>query len=143
MRGPRGLRGLTAAERGSLSLEAVLLMPVVSAFFLFAFAVGIKEQDQGVFDSAVQAAARTASLQRNPSQAAKVARATAVDVIQNGALQCTSLNIKAALTNGPYNEFVHVWASCGLNLASGLPFAFPVTVHSDFLSVVDTYRGQG
>jgi hypothetical protein len=139
-----GLAHGPGRERGSLSLEAVLLMPVVTAFFLFAVAAGIREQDQGTFDLAVQAAARAASLDRNPGDAVNAATTAADTVLQSEDLQCSNLQVAPPVRQaGAYDDYLKVSASCDLSLDIGLPFPIRTTVTSDFASVVDTYRGQG
>jgi Flp pilus assembly protein TadG len=136
--------GASGRDRGSLSLEAVLLMPVVTAFFLFAFAAGIREQDQGTFDLAVQAAARAASLDRNPGDAVNAATAAADTVLQSEKLQCSNLQVAPpVLRTGTYDNYLTVSARCDLSLDLGLPFPITTTVTSDFASVVDSHRGQG
>jgi Flp pilus assembly protein TadG len=140
-----------ADEAGSLSLETVIVLPVILAFFAFVIAVGTLQDDRGTMDAAVQAAARSGSLTRDNGAVSKNASAAA-DVVftQEGLSQCTGTvgvianGVGAASPQPParYYNVVEAKGTCTVQIDFGL-VSLREQLNSDFTSVVDTYRGQG
>lgn len=139
-------------EAGSLSLETVVVLPVVLAFFVFVIAVGTLQDDRGTMDAAVQAAARSGSLTRDPAKVgANVAAAADIVFQQGGLSQCAGTvglvganGVGAAPPQPPasYYNVVEAAGTCTVRIDFGLlSVSEPVT--GDFTSVVDTYRGKG
>ncbi|WP_052443302.1 TadE/TadG family type IV pilus assembly protein [Streptacidiphilus neutrinimicus] len=145
-----GRREHGADEAGSLSLETVLVLPVILAFFTFVIAVGTLQDDRGTMDAAVQAAARAGSLTRDPTQVQGNVTAAADVVFKQGGLpECmgsvgVAVNgVGAAPPKPPagYYNVVEARGSCTVQIDFGL-LTLSEPVRGDFTSVVDTYRGQ-
>ncbi|WP_042431597.1 TadE family protein [Streptacidiphilus anmyonensis] len=137
-------------EAGSLSLETVVVMPIILAFFAFVIAVGTLQDDRGTMDAAVQAAARSGSLTRDPGKVSQNVTAAADVVFEQGGLpQCIG-RVKAAVNGvgaappkppATYYNAVEAQGSCTVRIDFGL-LTLSRKVTGDFTSVVDTYRGQ-
>lgn len=147
-----GAWGRSGDEAGSLSLETVLVLPVVLSFFAFVIAVGTLQDDRGTMDAAVQAAARSGSLTRDPAKVGGNMTAAADVVFRQGGLsQCAGSvglvgvnGVAAARPQPPasYYNVVEAAGTCSVRIDFGLlSLNEPVTGH--FTSVVDTYRGKG
>jgi Flp pilus assembly protein TadG len=98
------------AERGSLTVEFVLLAPLLIVLMLFLVLAGRVVEAHGQVDGAARDAARAASLARSPQQAVADARA-AVDADINGWCQDVNLN---GFTPG--STAVTVSLNCSLDL---------------------------
>jgi Flp pilus assembly protein TadG len=138
-------------EAGSLSLETVLVLPVILAFFAFVVAVGTLQDDRGTMDAAVQAAARSGSLTRSPGAVGQNVTSAADVVFQQGGLpECTGTvgvvknGVGAAAPPPPAGSYnvVEARGTCTVRIDFGL-LTLNEQVNGDFTSVVDTYRGQG
>ncbi|RAG80823.1 hypothetical protein DN069_36055 [Streptacidiphilus pinicola] len=139
-------------EAGSLSVETVVVLPVVLAFFGFVIAVGTLQDDRGTMAAAVQAAARSGSLTRDPAKVGDNMTAAADVVLKQGGLsQCVGsvglvgVNGVAAAPPRPpasYYNVVEAAGTCTVRIDFGL-LSLNEPVRGDFTSVVDTYRGKG
>ena len=77
-----------APERGSVSLEAALLIPgIVLLVMLMVFAGRVTAAKSGVANAAY-AAARAASLERSPGSARSAATSAATEVLGQQSLRC-------------------------------------------------------
>ncbi|WP_052434191.1 TadE family protein [Streptacidiphilus melanogenes] len=137
-------------EAGSLSLETVVVLPVILAFFAFVVAAGTLQDDHGTMDAAVQAAARSGSLTRDPSQVQQNVTAAADVVFKQGGLsECMGTvgvafnGVGAAPPKPPagYYNVVKAEGTCTVRINFGL-LTLSRKVTGEFTSVVDTYRGR-
>ncbi|MGW7196203.1 TadE/TadG family type IV pilus assembly protein [Streptomyces chryseus] len=139
------LRG-RRCERGALSLEAVILLPVLLAVLLLVIAFGRISSSGNAVDTAARNAARAASLERSAGPAHDAGEAVARDVLGEQGLQCTtsSVTITAGGFSAPLGESASTTAtvSCTVRLSDiglpGLPGA--KTLSSSFTSSIDSYR---
>lgn len=82
-------------DRGSISVELVILLPIfLAALGLMLFAARTAQAGNAVTEIA-DAAARTASLQRTPQQAKIQAENEARVALQNTSLVCESMSVSA------------------------------------------------
>jgi Flp pilus assembly protein TadG len=128
----------------------VVVLPVILAFFAFVIAVGTLQEDRGTMDAAVQAAARSGSLTRDPNAVRDNASAAADVVFKQGGLsQCIGTvgvaanGVGAAPPRPPasYYNVVEAKGTCTVRIDFGV-ISLSEQVNGDFTSVVDTYRGQ-
>ncbi|GAA2837419.1 hypothetical protein GCM10010441_72220 [Kitasatospora paracochleata] len=146
----RDRRRFGGSDRGSLALEAAILIPVVLAFVLMAVAAGRLQTTGSVVDAAARAGARAASLARTPEGARAAAAEAAGDVLAGRSVRCTQEPIGdpeygSLDTAGGRLETVTVRVRCTVPLRDLLRFdGVPgeKTLTGEFTSVIDRYRGD-
>jgi Flp pilus assembly protein TadG len=133
----------TRRERGSTSLELVLVVPALLAVLALLLAYGRQAQVSGLLENAARDGARTATLARSYAEADLRVRAVVRDVLVAAPASCrdsagSSVGDPAAFVAGrPVT--VRVW--CSRELADvGLPLPAVVVTRS-FTSPLDPYRG--
>ncbi|WP_194920126.1 TadE/TadG family type IV pilus assembly protein [Catenulispora rubra] len=130
-------------ERGSATVELILLTPVFIAFLLLVVGTGRLVDAKLQVDQAVHAAARAASLALTPSAADNAANAAAAQSLSGAGITCSPMNLSTDVGSLAPGGTARVTLSCTVSLSdvSGLG-AFPGhrTITASFSSVVDTYR---
>ena len=133
-------------ERGSETIEAVIIVPAFLLFIALVIAAGrVGAAHQGVKAAAAEAA-RGASVSRTQSEAASTATSQAEATLANQGLNCISVTVTADTSgfNARPGQPASVTAtvSCTLNLsdltAPGLPGSKTIT--ATMSSPIDTYR---
>ncbi|OEJ22107.1 hypothetical protein AR457_40175 [Streptomyces agglomeratus] len=137
------------SDRGALSLEAMVLFPVLIMVLLLVVAFGRVTSSHNAVDAAARNAARAASLERNGGSASSAGQATAREVLGQQGLQCTSTSV--SISTGGFSARIGETSSttatvtCVVNLSDialpGLPGAKTLT--SSFTSPIDSYRQRG
>ena len=133
-------------ERGSVSVELALLAPALLLLLSFAVVAGRTQIAEGAVAEAARAAAREASLARDPATATMLASAQAQRTLTAQDLRCQSTTIDVdtggfqAPPGQPGDVTVSITCVVGMAdlLAPGLPGS--VTVDATFTSPVDAYR---
>ena len=129
-------------ERGSVTVEFVLLAPVFVAFLCFVVGVGRLAEAHGQVVGAARDAARAASIARSPDEAVAAARDTARADVTAAGLTCRNLNVQVNTGRFTPGGVVSVRVTCTTGLAdvtiSGLPGA--KTMSADATAPLDTYR---
>jgi Flp pilus assembly protein TadG len=143
-RAPARLARLRSApERGSASLELILLMPLFILFLLMVVAAGRLVDAKLQVDQAVSAAARAASLSLTTGGADAAASSAAVQALSGAGITCSPMTVNTALSGTAPGGTARVTLSCTVALGdvSGLG-VFPghETISASFSSVRDTYR---
>lgn len=133
-------------DRGALSLEAVILFPVLILVLLLVVAFGRIGSADNAVDTAARNAARAASLERTGGAANSAGSEMAHSVLAQQGLQCTSTSVSVS-TGGfsaPIGEPASTTATvtCVVRLSDiglpGLPGSKALT--SSFTSSIDSYR---
>lgn len=135
-------------ERGSVTLEAVILIPAFLLFVALVIAAGrVAVARQGVQTAAAEAA-RQASIARTAGEAITKAQAGARQTLADQQLQCLSSSVVtdtsgfAAPVGTPAS--VSATVTCQVDLAGvaipGLPGSLTIT--ASFQSPLDTFRGR-
>lgn len=112
------------AQRGSMTVEFVIVAPVLIVLMLFLVMAGRVVEARGQADGTARDAARAASIALNPVTAQQLAQqAVNADDQSNGG------NVKCLLVNGvqgfaPGSAAVSVTVQCSLDLGSVLGSAF-------------------
>jgi len=145
----RSRRGRGACDRGSLSLEAMILLPALILVLLLIAAFGRIQSSANAVDSAARNAARAASLERDGSSARTAGTTVAEDFLSGQGLHCTSTSVN--ITTGGFSAALGTAATttatvtCTVKLSDlavpGLPGAKTMT--SSFTSPIDSYRARG
>ena len=130
-------------DRGSASLELVLMTPALIALRLFVVLVGRLGQARGDVDRAARDAARAASIARTSDAAHDGAAAAARATLADGGVSCRSMTID--LDTGAFapDGAVHATVGCTVDLADlsllGVPGSR--TIKATFTQPVDAFRG--
>jgi Flp pilus assembly protein TadG len=136
-------------DRGSLSIEYVIITPFVFLVFGLIYAFGRVSAVDGSLDTGTRDAARAASLAADPAQAQDVAERAVRAEIGNGTSTCRStLSVEITPKNFAAGDTITVQASCRYDLSDILYLPSVVapgtiTVHSQFSAVVDPNRSLG
>ncbi|MEU4111065.1 TadE/TadG family type IV pilus assembly protein [Streptomyces sp. NPDC027717] len=136
-------------DRGALSLEAVILFPVLILVLLLVIAFGRIGSAGNAVDTAARNAARAASLERTGGAASSAGSQMARSVLGQQGLQCTSTSI--SVSTGGFSAQIGEPASttatvtCVVRLSDiGLPgLPGSKTLTSSFTSSIDSYRQRG
>ncbi|MFJ5851099.1 TadE/TadG family type IV pilus assembly protein [Streptomyces sp. NPDC092903] len=136
-------------DRGALSLEAVILFPVLILVLLLVVALGRIGSANNAVDAAARNAARAASLERTGGSASTAGQQMARSVLNQQGLQCTStsFSVSTAGFSAQIGEPASTTATvtCTVRLSDiGLPgLPGTKTMTSSFTSSIDSYRQRG
>ena len=137
-------RGSAVAERGTMTVELVLLAPLLFALLAFIVGLGRAADARGQLTGAVRDAARAASLAPTPDAARTAARNTALANLQSANLHCRQPQVDTETGQFTAGGQVTVTIRCSLDLAqlvmSGLPGRSTLTATST--APLDTYSSQ-
>jgi len=131
------------SDRGSASLELVLLTPVLVALLLFAVLAGRLSQTRADVDRAARDAARSASLARSSENAATDGEAAARATLTDGGVSCAHLEVDIDTSRFAAGGTVAATVTCTVALTDlsllGVPGSR--TLSASFVQPIDTYRG--
>jgi len=135
-------------DRGSATLEAVIIMPTFMLFVALIITAGRVQMARQSVDAAAVEAARAASISRTAGEAQSRASASGNQALTNQGLRCatTSVSIDTSGYSVPVGTPASVSATivCILDVSDvaipGLPGAITITRSAS--SPLDTYRGR-
>ncbi|MEV4506698.1 TadE/TadG family type IV pilus assembly protein [Streptomyces klenkii] len=140
------LRKRLRGDDGALSLEAMILLPVLILVVCLIIAFGRIQAAGNVVDTAARNAARAASLERSGGAGSAAGTRVARNALSQQGLPCTSVAVSistsgfAARLGDP--SVTTATVSCTVRLSDigmpGLPGSKTLTSH--FTSPIDTYR---
>jgi Flp pilus assembly protein TadG len=129
-------------QRGTMTVELVLLTPLIFALLAFLVGLGRAADARGRLVGAVRDAARAASLAPTPAAAATAARQTALANLAGAGLECRRPQVGTDTTDFTPGGTVRVTVRCALDLSalivSGLPGR--TTLTADATAPLDSYR---
>jgi Flp pilus assembly protein TadG len=131
-------------DRGSATLELVVLAPALLAVLTTILVAGRFEAAAGAVEQASAAAARAATLARTPTTAQAAARQAATAALHQNDLRCADLDVTIPTTTpvATTNREVVVTLTCTLAISEitvpGIPGTRQIT--SRTASVLDAYR---
>jgi Flp pilus assembly protein TadG len=132
-------------DRGSASVELVLVTPVVVALLLFVVFVGRVAQSRADVERAARDAARAASIARTSEAARTQGETAARATLASGGVACQRLDVAIDVAQFRAGGTVDATVTCTIGLGDlallGVPGSRTVT--STFSEPVDTYRGIG
>lgn len=130
-------------DDGSITVEMVLLAPLLFAFFCFVIGLGRLDEAHGRLVGAARDAARAASDTRSPADAVTAATSTVQADLTGAGLTCRHTDIHVDTASFAPGGIVTVTVSCTADLAdvtvSGLPGAKTLTAAAN--APLDRYRG--
>ncbi len=138
---PRVPRGMYR-ERGSMTVELVVLVPVLILFMLFAVAFGRVERARQEVIAAARAGAEAASVMPSAGQAQVAAADAAVPSVFNQQFTCQPLNVQTDTSGFRPGGVVTVHVSCTVHLSDLLIPGFPGSGNIDESrsAPIDPYR---
>ena len=127
-------RRRSRGERGTATVELVLLAPVVFALLAFIVGLGRSADARGRLTGAARDAARAASLTNTPDAATAAAHDTALIDLDGAGLECKSPRVSTDTNRFQSGGQVQVTIRCTLDLSSlvisGLPGTSTLTAHA-------------
>ena len=129
---------MTRTDRGSASVELVIVAPVFALLLAFVVTVGRTQSSRADVEAAAHNAARTITIARDPAGAVGDARAQAEASLPVGSATCRTLGFDATVTA----ERAVVTVSCEIDLADAAMAPVPAsyTVSATAEEVIDTHR---
>jgi Flp pilus assembly protein TadG len=122
---PTGRGAGNAGQGGSVTVELVLLAPVLLALLGLIVGLGRIADAGGLVTGAARDGARAASLARSPQAAATAARTAAADDLAGAGLACPGLDVATDTAGFAPGGLVRVTVRCTVRLADlavpGLP----------------------
>jgi Flp pilus assembly protein TadG len=130
-------------ERGSASVELVLLAPVLVGLLCLVAAFGRVQNAHADMDAAVRDAARAASLERTASAAQRTGKRAALAGLNADGYRCDPLVVDIDTSGFAADAEVNVTATCTLRLAevTGMGIPTSTTITSRFSEPIDRFRG--
>jgi hypothetical protein len=130
-------------QRGSASLELVLVTPALVALLLLVVAGGRVVQARGDVDAVARDAARAASIARSPGEAATRAEAMVRERVGEGVVQCRQPAVVTDTAEFRPGGVVDVSITCQVDLASVSLLGISATqsVAATASEVIDDRRG--
>ena len=137
-----GRKPCTEVHDGSLTIEAVILTPVVVLFVLIALALGRFELAREQVAGAARAAAEAASVVPSAGAAEGAAVRAAQPVVAEQVHSCVQLSVLTDTSHFVAGGYVRVAVSCKVDFADLLFPGFPgqATVHAVELVPIDPFR---
>jgi Flp pilus assembly protein TadG len=135
---------LHRSDRGSDAVELAIAAPVVLVLVALLLVLNRAVTARLDVNAVADAAARAASLQRDPVAAQAAAEQAAVDNLGDGRTTCTPLSVDVDVTGFAAGGQVAVTVSCTVSysdLAAGFSLPGATTISGRATSPVDVYRG--
>ncbi|MEU2514518.1 TadE/TadG family type IV pilus assembly protein [Streptomyces syringium] len=140
------IREGTRRDNGALSLEAMILLPLLILVLCLIIAFGRIQASGNAVDSAARNAARAASLERSAGAARSAGERVAQDFLSQQGLPCVS--VSTSISTGGFSarlgdpSTTTATVSCTVRLSDigmpGLPGS--KTLRANFTSPIDAYR---
>lgn len=126
-----------------MSVELVLVTPVLLVLLLLMVAAGRLAQARADVDAAARDAARAASFARDVQGAEQVGREAARTRLREGGVTCRRLDLRVDTAAFAADGSVTATVSCTVDLGdlTGLRLPASRTVESSFSEPVDAFRG--
>jgi len=140
---------LAAGERGSSSLELVVIAPAMVLLLAFAVFCGRSVIADNAVEEAARAAARAASIAVDATSAQQAAQTGAEQTLSRQDLRCASLSVSVDTSGfgAPIGvpAAVRVDVSCVVDMSDLLMPGLPgtKTVSAEFSSPIDAHRERG
>lgn len=130
-------------ESGSVSIELVLLTPVLVGLLLLVVAFGRIQNARADVEAAARAAARAASTTRDATSARAAGERAAFMEFDGGRFGCDSLSFDIDTTTFTADAAVTATVSCDVALddVSGMGIPGHHTITASFTEPLDRFRG--
>jgi Flp pilus assembly protein TadG len=130
-------------DGGTLTVELVLLTPLLLAFLMFVVGLGRLAETRGLVDGAARDAARAASLTRTPDAAVVAAEHAATVDLAGAGLHCASVRVSTDTSRFQPGGQVRVTVACTADLKALTGIGLPTskTLSAASTAPLETYRG--
>jgi Flp pilus assembly protein TadG len=130
-------------SQGSVTIELVILSPVLIALLLFVVGLGRLAAARSDVDAAARDAARAASLARTTDDAERAGVAAAKTTINEGGVTCRRLFVDIDRASFTADGVVRANVTCLVEIESltGLHVPGLQTVSASFAEPIDRFRG--
>lgn len=130
-------------ERGSATLELVLITPALLLMLLFVVFLGRLGEARNDVDRAARDAARAASIARSAGDADVAGRDAARSTLEAGGVSCRQLDVVVDASQFSAGGYVSATVTCTVDLADVAALKIPgsETLTASFSEPVDLYRG--
>ena len=134
---------MTTSDRGSATLELVLVTPLLLMLVLLAVGAGRLATARADVDGTARAAARAASIRRDPASASRAAWQTAVATLAERRVTCRRLDLATDTRAFQPGGWVAVELTCTVDLSDLSLLRLPGSraIHARFVESLDTFRG--
>lgn len=136
-------RGRTASERGSASVELVLLTPVLVSLLLLTVALGRIASVDGTVADAARSASRSASNARTAGEARTLAAFIATSMLNDNDAGCTTPTVSVDTSDWRPGGAITVAVACTISLADVAGFGVDGsrTLTAKFTEPLDRWKG--
>ena len=126
------------SDRGSVSVELVILAPLFGLLLLGVIAVGRVSNARADVDAAARMAARDLSIARDPQGRLADVERTVAETLDVGSASCRSMSMSASVAD----DVIEVTVSCSADLqeASVLPLPGSLNISGSASEVRDAFR---
>ncbi|GHJ35442.1 TadE/TadG family type IV pilus assembly protein [Streptomyces sp. TS71-3] len=140
----RRRRSLVHAEKGSASVELVLVTPLLVLLLLVVVALGRLADARLIVGDAAHQAARAASLARTEGEARVQAQLVVSTALDQAGASCARLRLQVVTAGLAPGASVTARVSCTADLGDLTRTGIPgrITLEETAISVVDTFRGS-
>ncbi len=134
-----------SSERGSASVEMVLMTPALVVMLLFIVALGRLTDTRGQVAAAARDAARSAANARTPATAELAGSYLGAATLNDRGVGCRRLTVTIDTTGFRADGIVAATVTCVVDLSdiTGLGLPGTKTISSTFTAPVDPHRGIG
>jgi Flp pilus assembly protein TadG len=128
-------------DRGSATVELVVLAPLVGILLLAVVVVGRVQVARADVEGAARSAARELALARDPNAAIGTVESGVAATLDVGSPSCRTMTFTPAVTE----EWVIVTVGCVVDLddAAVIPVPGSMTVTGTATEIIDTHRERG
>lgn len=130
-------------DRGSASVELILIAPVLIAALLLLVVAGRQVSAGLIVQEAAHSAARAASLQRGADTARTQARAAAERELRERGVVCSPVGVAVDASGFAPGGTVSVEVACTVTVADLGGIGSVRTIRANAASPVDLYRAEG
>ncbi|RKS76297.1 TadE-like protein [Actinomadura pelletieri DSM 43383] len=132
-------------DRGSMSLEMVLVTPIFVVFLLFLAAVGRMVDAQSQMDGAARDAVRAASIARSAASARNLAADTAASGLRNTSWCAGGPSVQTDVSDWRPGGRVGVTITCDVDLGDLSFIGLPGTkrLRGEAVAPIDTFTFRG
>jgi Flp pilus assembly protein TadG len=129
-------------DNGSLTIELVVLTPIIVVFVLLALALGRFELAREQVVGAARAAAEAASVAPSAAAAQSAATSAAAPAVAEGAHSCVELSVSTDTSHFTPGGYVRVVVSCQVDFSDLLVPGFPghAAVQASEIAPIDPFR---
>lgn len=137
----RRRRAAIRDDRGSVSVELVILAPLIGLLLVAVVLVGRVQVARADIEGAARSAARDLAIARDPNAAIDLVESSLHSTLDVGTPTCQTLTFTPVVTD--HSVTVTVGCTVDLQAATLLPVPATMTLTATATEVIDTYRERG